>query len=841
MINMIASAAQALMLLVIVAVLIAAHVNYQRTQQVPTFRWFCAGVLGWLIINFSVLHVYNHSVNVFLMNVEIAFLAFTTLAFFFVVLQHFLPRHKLPKPVIVALFSVPSLTTLVAITSPLHSLLRNVDSLVVWPRVVEYSMGSWFFVHLIFSYTLVAISIFIILKGIYRNAIGNRASAIMFLFASVSVVLGGMFYMSKILPITTDPTSIGLSFAALILLLALSDGRYGLIFRMFNTLKTRITFPVLMAMFVFVILILGYVGLSSRVLLYNGFDGYIPQEVWAAFNARNRNLVLLSFVGLSSVSLLMYFMISQALKPLGKLAENIREVAVGNTEITINRSTIAPDEMGELTTDICTLADVIKVMVNDLSNIHHEYNELGNSNYRLDAQKYNNSFRAMVESINKNFDAETENILAMVRTLNQINEGDFDVQICEMPGDFALQSQAIRALVANMKNISVEVAGMVEAAAVKGDLEFHIDESKYTGDWHKIMYGLNNIADAVNAPIVEIRDVMANLSAGNFSNKVTGDYSGDFLAIRNAVNSTIETLAGYVSEISAILTGISKGDLTKEINRAYVGEFVEIKNSINDITRTLRNSMEEIVTASNYVSEGANRITANANELAVGSSGQAASLEELHVTVEQIRLQTQQFAENARDANTLSNKSTANAHEGSEAMSQMMVAMTQIKESSSNISKIIKVIQDIAFQTNLLALNASVEAARAGEHGRGFAVVADEVRNLAARSQTAASETTDLIQDSISRVDTGTSVAQITSNSLNTIVSSASDVVTLINNITAAANEQSKMIEQISTVLLDTASRVQDDSKFAHEAAATAEELNTQVGMLREMVRFFKM
>jgi len=568
------------------------------------------------------------------------------------------------------------------------------------------------------------------------------------------------------------------------------------------------------------------------------------ESVYADLEALTTQTILISLVLAAAgvlLGMIVAFLISGAInKPVSGLVRLTKDIASGNLNVNMDRNLLSKDEIGTLTEDMYNLVDVIKNIMDDMVTFTHETDVNGDIEYRIDSKKYQGGYKEMVEGINSFTDNFVKDMLVLLGVIENIGKGNFSFSVPKMPGKKALINKNVDTLTLNLHNINSDVNMMIEAAAVKGDLAFSLDEDKYEGGWKDLAKGLNDIAKAVDAPIIEIRNIMGNLSKGDFSKKVTGNYPGDFLTIKNAVNDTIDTLAGYVVEISDILTGMSNGDLTRKISADYVGNFTEIKQSINNIAGTLQKAMSEIASAARYVLEGANKITTNAIELADGSSTQAASLEELNTSVELIKIQTRQFADNAAEANSLSNKSTENANKGNVAMKQMLEAMMQIKESSSNISKIIKVIQDIAFQTNLLSLNAAVEAARAGEHGKGFGVVAEEVRSLAARSQNAAAETTTLIQDSITRVESGASVAQVTSESLDTIVTNANDVLQLINNITEAANEQADMISQISTVLLHTATTVQNNSKFAHESAATAEELNSQSEMLQQLVAYFK-
>ena len=286
---------------------------------------------------------------------------------------------------------------------------------------------------------------------------------------------------------------------------------------------------------------------------------------------------------------------------------------------------------------------------------------------------------------------------------------------------------------------------------------------------------------------------------------------------------------------------IAEGDLATEVVTSTGDELGDVAASFEIMRQRVHNVLLEINQGADQVAAGAHNVSDASVALSQGASQQAASVEQLSASIAEIASQTASNAQNAEKANDLTVGTKEKAQLGNEEMQEMLSAMEEINASSANISKIIKVIDEIAFQTNILALNAAVEAARAGQHGKGFAVVAEEVRNLAARSAKAAKETTDMIEGSMEKVETGREIAHKTAEALDAIVGDVSSVADIVANIAKASNEQKLALEQINQGVQQVSQVVQANSSTSEEAATASQNLNQQADIMRANVGKFRL
>lgn len=297
---------------------------------------------------------------------------------------------------------------------------------------------------------------------------------------------------------------------------------------------------------------------------------------------------------------------------------------------------------------------------------------------------------------------------------------------------------------------------------------------------------------------------------------------------------------GPMNHLIENIRHIAGGDLEQTIDIHGTNEMGQLASSLRHMQSELVRTVGDVRSGADAIYSGASEISAGNNDLSSRTEQQAASLEETAASMEQLTATVKQNAENARQASGLALSASETAQKGGKVVDNVVQTMRDITASSQKIADIISVIDGIAFQTNILALNAAVEAARAGEQGRGFAVVAGEVRNLAQRSAQAAREIKSLIEDSVGRVELGSTLVESAGETMDEIVSAVTRVTDIMGEIASASDEQSRGIDQVGLAVAEMDRVTQQNASLVEESAAAAAALEEQASRLTQAVAVFR-
>ncbi|TDQ67058.1 methyl-accepting chemotaxis protein [Maritalea mobilis] len=410
---------------------------------------------------------------------------------------------------------------------------------------------------------------------------------------------------------------------------------------------------------------------------------------------------------------------------------------------------------------------------------------------------------------------------SMTKGMKEIAGGDYDVEVGfgEREDEIGDMARAVEVFRANGHRITE----MTEEEKIAADNRIR--------ERAEMMRELGaSFGDVVDAAVM-----------GDFSLRVDKEFpDAELNNLAHGVNSLVETVDQGITEVGRVLASLANTDLTQRVQGEYHGAFLQLKNDTNEVGDKLADVISRLRSTSRQLKVATSEILSGANDLSDRTTRQAATIEETSAAMEQLSNTVLENAQEASDASTNAEKVRQTAEEGGEVMRQANKAMERITTSSNEISKIIGMIDDIAFQTNLLALNASVEAARAGEAGKGFAVVAVEVRRLAQSAANASADVKKLIEQSVAEVGDGTKLVAEAASNLESMLEAARSNNELMVSIADKSRAQANSIGEINQAVRDMDETTQHNAALVEETNAAIEQTEGQAEELDRIVAVFK-
>lgn len=469
-------------------------------------------------------------------------------------------------------------------------------------------------------------------------------------------------------------------------------------------------------------------------------------------------------------------------------------------------------------------------------------------NQKIEAQR-NARIKQALDNVSTNvlvLDAEQTVIYQndAITDLFKNREGELQRSVLGFDATKLHMQPAAKLVPTNAHDVTVfgALRSTVEQEVEYGDLTFRITATPVLEDGETIG-SVCEVVDRTEELLAE-REVEALVEAaafGDLTRRVTEEGKDGFLLkLASGLNTIMDTVSSAVKELGDVFEGMADGDLTHHVSGDYQGTFQKLKEDANKVVSELSTVVNQIRLSANTVATGANDIADGSHDLQQRSAQQTKSIEQASNNLKLISDSVRMQASDAAEANDIAAKTESLASNGGDVVNKAIEAMTEINQSSQKIADIISIIDEIAFQTNLLALNAAVESARAGEQGRGFAVVANEVRNLAQRSAKAAREITDLIKDSVQKVENGSSLVNASGETLKDIVGSVQQVSAMISSVSEKAREQSESVENVSGEVSSVDQGLQQNATVVDETVNGSKAMATQASEMLERLAFFK-
>lgn len=349
------------------------------------------------------------------------------------------------------------------------------------------------------------------------------------------------------------------------------------------------------------------------------------------------------------------------------------------------------------------------------------------------------------------------------------------------------------------------------------------------------------VSKSISDPIITVKNAAERMAEGYFDVNINCNTNDETGMLANSMKKLCITTNEILDDLKYIMKGLEAGNLTmlSKDRNIYKGDFSTLIDSIRNFKNRLTEIIQNINDASEQVLSGSEHVSSGAQGLSQGTTEQASSIQQLSATINEINNKVDENAGFAQSAMEKSNENGREIQHVSEKMNELVSAMSQTKECSDQIGKIIKSIEDIAFQTNILALNAAVEAARAGTAGKGFAVVADEVRNLAAKSAEAANNTGTLIENTIASVERGDKLVNDVAKVMSMVSESSQQITMLNTNICNSSSELASSIAQVNQGVEQISSVVQTNAATSEQSAAASQQLTGQAHTLKKLVNEF--